>query len=86
MRKYGNQKEMDLKMYPRTDMEGRKGLYCKECGTIFYAYPDKADDIRSKNCPVCGNPFYGRTTIRWIIPDFPKYQPMGRGFKCHAPA
>ena len=73
-------------MYPTEDSEGRRGIYCNRCGAIFYVPPRNAEIVRERECPICGDILDTETTLRWIISDSLKWQPTGKGFKCHAPA
>ena len=66
-------------MYPMKDSEGRRGMYCKRCGTIFYVPEYNAEIIRERECPVCGDLLDKETTLRWITND-ERWQPDGDGF------
>ena len=66
-------------MYPTEDSEGRRGMYCEVCGTIFYVPENLAPIVRERECPICGSVTDKYTSIRWIC-NAEVWQPDGDGF------
>jgi len=65
--------------YPTQDKSNREGIFCDECGTIFYVPESFAIEVRKQRCPFCGRLIDNgnTTTLRWINVA---WQPDGDGF------
>lgn len=45
------------------DMDGRIGLFCRECDSIMYLHEEQANLTRDKPCPFCGGQVFWITGI-----------------------
>ena len=61
----GSQPE-DQILYPEKDNKGREGLFCVECGSIFYVAKEYLRRVSISPCPICSG---GSEAVLWILED-----------------
>lgn len=49
-------------LHARIDIDGREGLFCTDCDSVFYLHSIEAETQRDKPCPFCGGIIYWITT------------------------